>query len=351
MRRRHDKMRRPSLEKLANAVDRMTRLVSHKKRASVGKEARISEAQGLKRSCRSVVRHESATLLCSGSNSFASVKQALFQIKEDGTTLKLRIHDLILCDDDDKLFAVEDYLIQSTTEMMVVPEGESLHQPKITDWKSIEFVDCVSSREQYLDYMVKRKRFVKTLSRYYRMWNRTSLGLPLSFRVKQELHASMDIFSIIQVFQEIVHDPTVQEVEFPDFLKDPLFADSSNAAAAFASMVDKSTLRWSGPTVTLCISYRDDGVEPSHPRPEQEDQQMLQWQPPCRRLMRKDQFVRGSARYNSATVALLKECTINLEKLTLMHSFRGGGCRTGSSLSILSSTNSRRASVYGGIQL
>ena len=281
------------------------------------------------------------TLICCDITSVAGIQKTLDCLREDRNALKLHVEGLLLSKDDQKIFAMEEFLIQTSTEMMVIPEDKELKQAAVKPWKSITFLDDVSSRGRYVDYASEKKRFVKTLNEYCDIDKRSRVCLPLRFRVRVQLHPPMDVFSIIQLFQEIVRDPTVQEVEFPAFLQESLFAGPDEAAKAFSSFIDDSTLRWLGPSIALHISYNDNSVEKTPPT-QQEDKKELS----CTHLGRKDQFVRGRSKYNSATVALLKECATNLEKMTMKQyhrSCRGNGSIN--SLSVLSSTNSRMASI------
>ena len=281
------------------------------------------------------------TLFCGDFNSIIQVQKALDNLRDDSTTQKLCFEDLLLSADDQKVSVVQDFLVQSTAEMVVVPEEEVLPQITVKAWTEITFLDNISSRGAYVEYVKEKNRFLKTIKRYDRVFNSTWLGLPLNFRVKVHLDAPMDVFSIIRLFQEITRDPAAEQVEFPSFLHHSLFSAPNEAAAAFAAFVDESTLRWNGPPISLFIVYSDaitqrnalPGEEPSN-------------SPSTNQSSRKDQFARERAKYNSATVALLKECASNLEKLTLKR-YRVPGQHDGSdeSLSVLSSTTSRRASI------
>lgn len=284
----------------------------------------------------------STTMVCCDISSASTIQKTLEEVCKDGNALKLHVEGLLLSKDDKKIFAVEEFLIQTTTEMMVVPEDRELKQTAVKPWERIHFVDDVNSRGRYLDYVSEKNRFIETLYGYCAVDTHSRMDLPLSFQVRVVLHPPMDIFSIIRLFQEIVRDPNVREVEFPGFLQESLFAGSDVAAETFSSFIDESTLRWVGPSIALNISYRNNNVETMLPK----KRELSGIHPE-----RKDQFVRGTSKYNSATVALLKECATHLEKLT-MKQYYGSCCEDGgvntSSLSILSSTNSRRASIGFG---
>lgn len=226
--------------------------------------------------------------------------------------------------------------------MLVVPENEALEQTVVRPWTRISFTDNICNAKRYVEYGAERKRFVKTLKRQRRIYHRTQLDLPLSFRVRVHLRPPMDVFSIIRLFHEIIRDPTVQEVEFPQFLQESFFAEPEEAARMFASFIDNSTLRWSGPAIALHISYKDDSAKRKHLNHEEPRGIRLKAQ---QKFGRKDQAVRGRSKCNSATVGILRECAISLEKLTLDHfqmTCEGGSL---ANFSLLSSTSSRHASI------
>ena len=144
-------------------------------------------------------------------------------------------------------------------------------------------------------------------------------------------------FATVFGFFAVIYSFLVIIVEFPFFLQQSLFTGPDEASQAISAFIDESTLRWFGPTLSLFISYTSSNevkcLDPNELR-----NGLNQG--------KKHQFGRGRSKYNSATVALLKECATHLEKLTLKHyRFSRREDRSDNSLSVLSSTNSRRASI------
>jgi hypothetical protein len=289
---------------------------------------------------------DSATIFCSYSDNTNELHKELKQIRENRNISKLQVENLLLSPDKEQIFAMEDFIMQTTTAMPVVPEEETLHQTVDRDWTEINFVDDISSRGRYLEYAAEKTRLMKSLKRYHRMIKQSRLDLPLTFRVRVQLRPTMDIFAIIQLFQEITRDPMVKEVEFPHCVQKVITAEPDKATNVFASFIDESTLQWSGPAMALHISYKDDTFQSAHR--EQEFMRVSS----NRETLRKNQLGRGRSKYNSSSAAFLKECTAKLEKMILMQ-FRPCGQQQESigSLSVLSSTNSCCANIDFGISI
>ncbi|CAB9505604.1 expressed unknown protein [Seminavis robusta] len=281
---------------------------------------------------------------CSHMHSFQTVFLTLETLREDASVVDIEFVDLLVdgsrrCKKE-KIRAVRDLIIDTSTPS----GGAPVYRPRNTaarQWQNIELVDTVSTKEKYREYKEQKGAFLDALRGY----SQDHTTLPLSFRLKIELYPSMDLFAILQIFQELIHDESVESVEFPEFLYN---MEKSEIAERLVSQLDPVTLAWRGKPLELFVSFADDHTMIAS-QPQQHDQRRRSAKVFFGVLQSIEEesessFEAPSQRPVTPFKEFLKECVAELERLlfTRSHVLRCSGSKE---LSVLSSINSSLSTI------
>lgn len=191
---------------------------------------------------KSLPVEENGIVFCSSLYHVDSVVKSTDIIRENKNIVDIKFEDLIMGSESDKLFAVEELLVEVVEEKPRRP------------WASIQFIDGIMSHDGYEDYKEKKKSFCKILTKYDHMINGKahSINLPIRFWLNVEIHPPMDVITIIQLIQEVAHDETVVGIKFSESLKILLQSTSKRELVA---MIDNSALTWRGACCDVAVAF------------------------------------------------------------------------------------------------
>ncbi|CAB9505682.1 expressed unknown protein [Seminavis robusta] len=181
-------------------------------------------------------------IFCSDLYTDEFVLEEIQKAKKNPLITKLTIEDLVMRDNDKLMRATLNLVSKSTMtprdEFDEFDDDEE-HLPSgpyERDWGCLTFCDCIGTAEDYQFYTERKKEFQGDIRRVLK--KKGVVKMPIKFTAKIEM-ALLDMNEMVDLLQEIEHDKTIIDVQFPYETK-----DAKKLPAKLLDRFDELSLQW-----------------------------------------------------------------------------------------------------------